>query len=287
MKSPTPLTRKAPSLPAALAIATALLAFTANPAAARFTYDMRAIGVDSPLATVFDAKHVGGLTPNTTVTFAIWVQITSASGAGVFGYQNSVFSILSSNGGGILGNVGLFQPIAPWNSNSVGGTITASLDGDSDLDNGTNLTNTLTGLPKARSNNTAGGGGDPSFANAQTTNVHLPSAQFQPVTVGGESGFEVEIGTVEFIMSSYGATDPAVPIGINVRPATNLIGVQKTASAFFIESSIARNGTTGVFAVGADVALSASPVPEPSAFGLVLLGALGLAGLCRAELRRA
>ena len=136
MKSPNPSTQKAPSFLAAATLAASLLTCAPERASANLIYDMRAVGVDSPLATIVDPKHVAGLTPGTTVTFEIWVQILTASGTGVFGYQTSFFSILSSNGGSLLGNVGFFNAIAPWNSVSLSGTITASLDGDSDFDNG-------------------------------------------------------------------------------------------------------------------------------------------------------
>lgn len=277
----------------ALAIGTGLLAFTPDQASAKLTYDLRAVDVTgSPVTCLRDSKHVV-VTVNSLVTFEIWVRITSASGIGVFGYQNSVFSILSSNGGSILGNVGLFQAIAPWNSASAVGSSFASLDADSDFDNGTNLTNSLTGLPKARSDNTAAGGGDPSFLNAQTTAVHVPSVNFQPVTIGTESGYEFEIGTVTFTMTAPGLTDPTVPIGINVRPGTALLtGGTKAVSASFVESGVLKSGSTGAFAVGADVVLYLSAldvpcIPEPSAFHMVLLGELGLAGCRRGGIRRA
>ena len=118
MKSPNPSPqRTSASFSWALAVGAGLLASTSDLARARFTYDMRAISVDDPSAAVLDSKHVRMVT-DAVVTFEIWVQITSPSGAGVFGYQHSAFSILSSNGGSILGNVGLFNPLAPWNSAS-------------------------------------------------------------------------------------------------------------------------------------------------------------------------
>ena len=279
----------------ALAIGTGLLAFNPSQASAGFTYDMRAVSVaNGPFAMIGDSKHVCYLTRGSVVTFQIWVQITSATGSGVFGYQHGYFSILSSNGGVILGNVGSFIPIAPWDSSASSGRITASLDADSDLDNGSNLTNSLSGLANARSDNTAFGGGDPAFMGAQTTAVHVPSAHFQPVTVGAESGYEFEIGTVTFTMTDVEPTDPLVPIGINVRPGTALLtGGTKAVSASFVESGVLKSGTTGDFTVGADVQLFLAPlivvpcIPEPSAFHMVLLGAMGLAGMRRNGNRRA
>ena len=242
------------------------------------------------MAQVTSPKRVDGMEVGSIVTIDVWAQITTVAGTGVFGYQNSVFDVLSSNGGSIKGNVGLFSPIAPWNSASAPG-LAADLDADGDLDNGTNSTSSSSNEPKGRSDNTAAGGGDPAFANAQTTAVHVAAADFQPITIGAinESGFQFKIGTITFTMTTLGLTDPNVPIGIDPRAASTHITTPaiKAASASFVQGGLTTTGSTGVFRSGGAVQLSVLPaIPEPSAFGMVLLGAMGLVGLRRAGVKR-
>ena len=275
----------------ALAIGASLLSFASNQASATLTFDLRATGVSNgaPTTSVVGPKSIAGLTVGSVVTFDVWAQITSATG-GVMGFQNVTFSILSANGGSILGNMGQFTPLAPWDSASVAGVNTASLDADADFDLGSNATGTLTGLAKARSDNTAAGGGDPGFgtANPQTSAVHTAAANFVPVTNAAGTGFEILLGRVTFTMTGTTVADPNTPIGINARPGPTLLtGGTKATGAQFVESGDLKSGSTGVFAVGSDVALSIIPVPEPSAFGMVLLGAMGIVGLRRAGVRKA
>lgn len=279
MKSSNPSNKKAKfSLLGVLAIGTGILALTENHASATLTYDLRATEISgdvSGLARVESPKFVSGVTANSVVTLDVWVQITTPTGAGVFGYQASVFDAFSSNGGSILGTFGVFTPISPWDISAVAGTPT-DLDADGDLDLGTNTANTTNGSPKPR-------------ASAQLTTATNPGL-FAPVNIPaiGESGFEFKVGTLTFRMTAPGIADPTIPIGLDTRSHTAIMaaGALKNGAALFTEGGTAKNGSTGVFRSGGAVQLTVIPVPEPSAFGMVLLGAMGLVGFRRMGLRR-
>ena len=281
MKSPNPSHKKftAPCF-GALAIGASLLAFAPNQASATLTFDLRAVSATNGGVLVTPKEVVA--VPGSIVAFDVWAQITAAT-TGVTGLQNVTFSILSSNGGSVRGNMGVFVPFAPWDSLPTAGTA-QDLDADGDADLGSNLTTTLTGLAKGRSDNTAAGGGDPAFGNGQTTAVHAPAANFVPVTNAAGSGFEVLLGRVTFTMTGFGAGDPSIATPINARPGPQLLtGGTKATSAQFVEAGVLKSGATGVFAIGAPLLIS---VPEPSAFGMVILGAMGIVGMRRAGIRR-
>ena len=273
----------------ALMLGASLFAVASYQASGALTFDLRAISATGG-ASVANPKSVVNLAQGSVVTFEVWGQITAAANTAAFGFQSANFSVLSSNGGSILGNMGAFAPLAPWNNGSGPGAITASLDADSDLDVGSNATGSLSNYARARSDNTATGGGDPTagFGNAQTTNVHVPAANFIPVTNAAGSGFEILLGTVTFTMTGLGAGAPGTPIAVNAKSSTTtLTGGTKATAAIFVENGVAKNGTSGVFALGQDVSLILIQVPEPSAFGMLILGAMGIVGLRRVGVRRA
>ena len=267
------------SLVSAVAIGVGIFALATNQASATLSYDLRATGISggNGNGVIVGPKSVGGISTGAVVTLDVWIQITTAAGTGTFGYTSSVFDALSTNGGSLLGNYGVFTPVTPWDNLFAPG-VPLDLDADGDLDIGTNVNNTTNGSPKPR-------------AGASQTTVNN-SALFTPVSIPAinESGFQFKVGTITFTMTGAGVTDPNIPIGLTVRSHTDIMtaGALRTGAASFIEGGATKSGAvgSGVFRDGGAVQLSLIAVPEPSAFGMVLLGGMGLVGFRRLGLRR-
>ena len=252
-------------------------AATYQASAGSFTYDLRAVSITGG-GSVVNRKQVEGVVIGTTVTFDI---VAVIKGDNVLdtdeGFQFSHFGVLTSGAataiGGALGSAfnGSNVPTAGFAGSGLfaagpnqGGTIGVDVTGDGAADIG----------PLA-SNTTAA-----NFAKARATAmVYLGNAISTGFGITAGVGREYTIGTISYRVTSL--NDLVNSTTVNLSSPTAL-GITVKANWQFdsLTGALSTNGI--VNATGVTI----SAVPEPSAFGMVMLGALGLVGFRRLGLRR-
>jgi len=246
----------------------------ASQALASLTIDMRVSAVAGG-GTKVSAKSVSGQAIGTTVTMQVWAQVTGSAGNSTPGIAQALQSVggsfLSSNGG-LLGN---FIPTAPpsvFRGPSASAGLATDLDGDGDLDVGSNDTNDAANFFSARSSALTG------------PNSFLgPPPNSAVNTIPG--GWEYLIDTIRFVVTS----NPAGGTSLNFRHNTAHTGAVWAENA--TESSTDNgDGTTaysygggqtlapdtGVEGEGAPVLLTGGVTPEPASLGLLGVAGLGL-----------
>jgi hypothetical protein len=257
-----------------LAIAGAALVSVGSTTNASLTYDLRATAKNGSPLDISQAKSVQGLVPGDTVTFTIYAQVTGAA-AGAEGFQTGFFSLLAPTAGGVLGNwdTGIVLPAFATGAFNGGTPTDTNADGLMDRLGGQRTTTAQSTAPFdiiVRAGSLPTYTGTPILNGQEFT---LATATFH-VTGGASSLFSIAassivggIGDARF--SSFWSEDAAT-----TSDAANKKG----------GSSVAANNT-GTLNTGPGVLLVS--VPEPSAFGMVVLGAMGLVGFRRFGLRRA
>ena len=273
--------------------------FGAQSALAGLVFDLRASTGGG--ATALTNKQVTVLEGASTVTLDVWVQVI---GADALGTNDGLLSIA----GGMIITPGVF-------GNVTGVTMDAGVTGNTAV---LGLTNTLVGnlapfatgpaspdvgliAPWDASSTTAGGvqrqvTGDSSLDISGSTtatgsgyiNVNSSATQNSASGLTPVTNFNLIANGVEFRIGSYTF---AIGTGVNgqttgVNFAVPNLGALNNAS----RASWTRDGTAGQTGASANLAVAApvviSVVPEPSAIGMVMLGALGLVGFRRLGLRR-
>lgn len=227
--------------------AAAVVALAAASQAALLTYDVRAVGGSSGV-TVNNAKSVTVSGAGNVVQFELYgvLQATNAATSGITAAGGSILS----GTGGLLGSIG--NGAIPSNFQGPGFTAgaQADLDGDSDLDLGSNTTNS-----------------SPNFF------IDRSSAGTSPTF-----GISLLLGTFSF---TVGGTDGSTTL--NFRPALLTTGTAATRNYhnFQIDGvTTATNGSdAALVAAAAPVSIGYSAVPEPTTLA-------ALAGLGAVALRR-
>jgi len=254
------------------------------------TWDLRATSATA--GTVENSKTVT-ITGAGTVTFDLWAVVTGANGtadetllsgigmlisnatnppnaatgaldAGVAG-NNAILSTGTTLKGNFAVLAAKANLVTPWATAAVtnGGT-TRDVNGDGALDiAGSSSSNTGSGyfVINAGSSQTTGPGGDfLALANGRSWRVAQYVFTIASATPGNSTG-------VNFAVPLFSSS------------LTN-----NSRASFQEDVNVGRNGAATNLAVAAPVILTA--VPEPSAFGMVLIGALGLVGFRRMGLRR-
>jgi hypothetical protein len=262
-------------------LSVSVLSLVASTASAAITFDLRASSVDN-------GGSGGGksvvLNPvgTTNITLQVWAQVSSAApSANPYGVQSIVGSIRSTTTTGpAVGALAPSVPLAPFaNQNTVGQATELSSPADSVGDLGSTVTASVsTNYIKFRKDPLAGGqqvgtifyatGGSPNGAtNSAITNGH-----------------EFLMGTVQLTLTSF---SPTSVLNMNwVIPAFTTPANRGQVANWTDGDNIVNNGNTQLaeMFVGAPIVITA--VPEPSAFGMVLMGALGLVGFRRLGFRR-
>jgi hypothetical protein len=249
-----------------------------NQASAALTYDLRAISATGN-AVVADQKTVNNARVGDVITFSLYAAVTGADGTvNTDGYFNSYFSILTSGGTNIVGNLGgtfagntatsgvTLDPV--FNSTALAGAFGTDVNSDGKgTDVGSISTTASSAYIKPRSS-------------AMNTNG-------SPITTGfglSGTGQEFLLGTIKLTIVSVADTGVVSPLTVNfVKPTQNNIG-GITNAATWQEDGVGKTAATGT--VLSNIAVNISAVPEPSAFGMVMLGAIGLVGFRRFGLRR-
>lgn len=279
-----------------LAISAIALAFAASTASAGLVFDLRASAVDS-FGTLDDSTGKSViLTPGGSgnVTLQLWAVITNtAAGAGnPFGIQTMFGSVVSQTFvAGMAGSIGPATPSRPFGVGSVagGGAELSQSFGvgnvaDTILDRGSNSTSSVTAYSKFRA--------DPTDVNGT-----LIGTQYYPTntTPNGATIHQLPTG-YEFLMGQFTLTvtniSPPATANINWQIPLVTSPGNRGPIAAWLDGSVAagaaagaKNGNAnfGEISIGSPVFLN--NIPEPSALGLLLVGAMGLLGFRHLNLR--
>lgn len=234
-----------------LAGCSAALALLAAPSAlASLTYDLRVVGGADPKMAYVTAD-------GTVVTMELWA-VVKGTGAATEGFQFGYGSILSSSGGNISGNltaalIGVFT--APGSQN---GRSNLSLDGDLDLDIGSN---------------------DPGAGAAQSTDLFQARAAGMDINgVAIANGQEFKLATVSFTVGHISNHGIYTPIEINFRVTDFSNGLLN--EALWQEDGASKSANNGgvIPLVGLPVLIA---VPEPASWLLLTTSVAGLVAFHR------
>ena len=266
------------STPKNIALGLSALAVFASTASAALTMDLRATSVTGGILTNGKAVEMGAA--GGTITLQVWAQVTGAAGmTGVQTVSGSIMSSALTPAATAAGTMSVTAGAAPFNIGSVAG-VAAELTTDTVGDVGSTSASLLTNYAKFRKDPTVGGeqiGGAGTF---YATGTAPGGATFNPIA----GGFEFLMGTATLTLTSFNATT----LTMNwVKPVVTS-PANRGAMAIWVDGGIAKNGNVNLaeYTVNSGVTIIAA-VPEPSAFGMVLVGALGLVGFRRLGFRRA
>jgi hypothetical protein len=259
----------------------------ASQALASLTVDLR-VTTTIGGGTVVNNKTVTGVVPGATVIMQIWAQLTGSAGNQTAGIAQCMQSFGGSylSTGALLGNIQTLILNAPWGAQSSSAGFQQDLDGDGDLDVGSNNNGDAANFFSARSGSLLG----PKSTNA--TGDPLAGFTSQPIA----GGTEYLLGVIRFTVGQAGSTTTVNFRGRNDHTGavwaenadensstfdTDFDGVaDKTAYSYSGGQTLAPD--TGVFGPGLGVTFTGTgggTVPEPASLGLI--GAAGLGLLAR------
>ena len=268
--------------------ATLVLA-VAGTSKAALTYDIRATAGTNGASLGGGGKTVGVQSSGSDITLQIWAQVTNATpvGGAPFGIQAIMGSIVSTsvNAGDATGSLGAVALQAPFTVGSQsGGSAQLSTVSDGILDRGAaaNLASPdLNHVLLAKD----GGSGGTQVAGSLFFATDLAPNGATVNTIA--NGFEFLMGTATLSLSSFSLT-PGAQVSMNwVIPASFSTNSKRNQRAAWTQGDnlVTQGSSSALMFVAAPVVITA--VPEPSAFGMVLIGALGLVGFRRLGFRRA
>lgn len=250
----------------------------ASQALAALTVDLRVTSVSAGGGTVAPGgKAVTDSVAGATVTMAIWAQVTGSDPSKFQALQSLSGSFLSSNGG-LLGNLAATRQ-SPWNANSSSNGLAVDLDGDGDLDVGSNDPNSADNFFAGRANNLLG----PNSTDAN--GVAVFNATNRQAILGGT---EYRVGTLRFVV---GSGSPATLVNFRPRQVGTGATWVENATETTVEDSDnpgvfltsysggqTQSPGTGVYAAGAPVSIGVSGgiTPEPASLSVIGLAGMGL-----------
>jgi hypothetical protein len=264
------------------AVAAGLGASQAN---AALTIDLRVLSVGGGAVGAVGGHTVTNAVPGSFANMQVWAQVTGSNAAKAQTLQSATGSFLSQPST-LLGNISTLLVNSPWLANSGSAGFQQDLDGDGDLDVGSNNNGDAANFFSARSASLLGpksttGGGDP-----------IAGFTAQPIA----GGTEYLLGVIRFTVGQAGSTT-----NVNWRIRNDHTGAvwaenadessstfdtdfdgvaDKTAYSYSGGQTLAPD--TGVFGPGAGVTFTGTgggTVPEPASLGLI--GAAGLGLLAR------
>ncbi len=238
-----------------LAVSTVCLLHRPEGASAGLNYDLRVSG-GGKTAMVNSIGQV--------ITLDLFAQVTGAPGnPAAEGFQDGFGSVLSSNGGNITGSL-TSSFVAPFNATGAQPGKQQDLDGDGDLDLGSNAT--------AHS---------PDFFFARATSMQTPQTTAAALITDGA---EFKIASFSFTVQSITDYFTGAPISINFQ--VPLFSNNLDIEALWQQDGNATdsNGLNGGTqpTVGTAVMIA---VPEPSTLGLLAVVAGGFAARRRRRAR--
>ena len=284
-------------------VGSGILALGIQSANAGLVFDLRAVTGGGAIAN--SSKSVSVSEGVSTVTLDLWVQIIGADALatndgllstlggmiitpGVFGNVTGVTldaAVAGNTGAGtvlgltntLVGNLAplntgqadttKFGLVAPWDTSSTSkGGVQRQVTGDSSLD----ISGSTTAAGSGYINTNAGVTQNAASGLTPLTNFNLLA-----------NGVEFRVGTYTF---SIAAGVSGNTTGVNYA-VPNLGALNNAARASWTLDGVAgKNGVSANLSVAAPIVITV--VPEPSAFGMLALGALGLVGFRRMSLRR-
>jgi hypothetical protein len=271
------------SMKKALALGIATIVVGAATSSATLTFDLRATAATGS-AVINNGKSVGiSADAPGTVTLEIWAQASAAAPtADPYGIQSIIGSIISSSsGGGVTGSLSVATPSAPFGDSVPQAGVPAEISGDTLQDLGSASTTSSTNMIKFTKASASGGQlvGAVFFA----TNT-VPFGATNQAIAGNANGREFKMGTVTLSITSFTSGSSSLNWVI---PGFTSPAPKGTRAQWTDGDNIVNNGNanSAEMVVGSAVTFIAA-VPEPSAFGMVLIGALGLVGFRRLGFRR-
>lgn len=276
MSSPKSIQRKSKfNLTSKALLSVAAVAVAANTASAILTFDLRALSGTGG-ATVLGPKSmlVNPITGvNSTVTFGLFAVVTGVNGTIEETFQSALASVASFSSSGaksIRGNFATVSIDPTFQTGAFFSGQVADLNGDGDLDVG----GPATGATSVTGN----------FINVRSASATgaLPGVS-SDVASPTAAGREFKFGTVTFTITGVQAAGNDTHFNFLV-PTFGSAAFNAQRASYATDGTTKNGGTAvapTVFA-GSDVLVA---VPEPSAFGMVLLGAMGLVGFRRFGIR--
>ena len=245
--------------------------------AGSFTYDLRASSITG-LGQISDRKTVTGVVIGDIITFDLVAVIQGNDNIDTNdGFQFAYFGIYTSNAvnavGGALGSsftgnaaTSGFVGAAAFAGPNQGGLFNTDVNADGAPDIGPALTSTTAA----------------SYAKTRAAAMIYSG---DPISfgfgIGAGVGREYKFGTIQFKVTALNnlvnstVINIGGPAGLGVTPKT----------AWQFDNASGSLSTQGIVnATG--VSINAITIPEPSAFGMLAIGALGLVGFRRMSLRR-
>jgi hypothetical protein len=262
----------------ALALGICAAGIVAQSASANIVFDLRAVSPGDPTG------KSALISPGTVVQLELWAQMTNATPTvNIFGVQSVLGAIVSTGGVGITGSIAPMTFPAVFNSSAIVGVNNEfSTPADTIMDLGTSSTTSVTGFPKARKDPATGGEAVQGSVTQFATNNQPAGATFHAIT----NGYEFLMGTTTLTISDLVGQPAGASLNWKIPGFTT--AALRGQIAIWTDGDNAANTGSAQFSemsVGSPIALIA--VPEPSAFGMVLLGAMGLVGFRRLGIRRA
>lgn len=244
-----------------IVVAVATLAATALTASATVSFDLRATLLNG--VAVSDPKNVTIDVGSLIVLELYAIVAANPDTAALEGYTSFVGgTMLSSAGGNIFGNFETPTNITPFRSSGSGTGLLKDLDGDGDIDLGNDAA-VFTQGEYISVRSADGVEGNPSGLGASEFRLFRTSFRVtQLVNPSSTSPITLTFGIKNFAASG-----------------NEVIYTQEGALVSLSEPTAAN----GVFILSP---VSLAAIPEPSAFGMVLLGAMGMVGFRRLSFRR-
>ena len=263
-----------------LAAAAATLLVSETSSLATLTYDLRVTALNGVSVPPALAKNIT-VNLNDDVTFTIYAQVTGTAGDPLLeGVQSAFFSLVSDPTSATKGNFApaTINPAFPSGGSKAGTPKDTNLDGFFDrLGVGTT----------ASAQNTAASSDIAAIKDVSPNYAGTPILDGQEFALAttvfhvAQMGSNLSVTVVPSIFTSgIGAARFSQIWGEN---AANNTSAQNRQTGFNNLTNTAPN--TGSASPGTGVTLIA--VPEPAAFGMVILGAMGLVGFRRLGVRRA
>jgi hypothetical protein len=256
-----------------LAVVAYLLPVSDASAIAGLTYDLRATLVNNSALSGGNTSKSLQLNNGDVVTVQVWATVLGAPGVATEeGFANGYGKIVATHAGGVTGNLSDSSMTAGFSVGAFQLGAVQDLNGDGFTDIGSNALQSTSNVNPLLS------GTSLFFARASgTATVLVPlGTTVNAVTDGAE-----------FLLSTFKYTVAGAVVGsptlINFFAPTFTSGSQREFLAR--ADGAAKNDTNFPYGSGANISIVAA-VPEPSAFGMVLVGALGLVGFRRLGFRR-
>ena len=265
-----------------LAAAAAFVTFQ-TPSLATLTYDLRVTALNGVPVNPLFAKSLSDLNLNDNVTLTIYAQVTGTVGDPLFeGIQSAFFSLVSDPASSTKGNFApaTVDPAFPSGGSKQGTPRDTNLDGLFDrLGVGTTASAQNTAVS---SDIVAIKDVSPNYVGTPILNGQEFALATTVFTIKGAGGAPLSISVVPSIFTT--GIGAARFSQIWAENAATLSTAQNRQSGFNNLNNTAPN--TGTASVPAGSGVTLTSVPEPSAFGMVLLGAMSVVGFRRLGIRR-